>query len=415
VWTLALQVIVYIQMFGLGLQTVVTYYVAKHNDGSNLADQRTTVRAALALAGYFCVAAAAAVALLVALYPALFGQVPAQLLGDFRIGVALLGLSCVAQLLALVPAGVFAGLHRNIVPVGAQLTVRCLSLMALWWMLRQGAGLLALCVTLAGCGVLLVPLSFAAGKRWAGTLFARGTSLDRSRLKAMFSDCAGLAVWNVAMLLVNGVDVLIVGHFDFNKVAAFSLAATGVTIFVGVLQAVLNPLVAVGSSLGARAGGESGLQRLLVRASIYCALFLMAAIIVFLLCGNRILPYWVGPTYVTDVRAFLLVLLVAHAVRNLMAPYSVLLVAVGLQKKALLPALAEGLVNLSVSLLLAAKFGALGVAYGTLIGALAGVVASVVFVVGQTRELVASRMYFVRSVLALPLCGLTILFVFSMT
>jgi O-antigen/teichoic acid export membrane protein len=413
VWTLSIQVIAYVHLFGLGLQTVVTYQIAKANANGDEQAQRDSIAASRVLARYFAGVAAVAVVALMIAYPFLFDQVPAQLVGEFRFCIGLLGMSAVSQLLALVPIGAFFGLHRNIIPVAVQLGTRCLSLLTAIVALAYGANLLTLSTCVALCSALLLPVMLWMGKRSASSMFQSTSPAPAGLVPALFKDCAGLAVWNVAMLLVNGIDIVVVGHFSFEKVAAYSLAATAITIFVGVLQAMLNPLVAMGSALSVSAEQHAALRRLLIRASQYCAAFLVAAIVIYMFAGTWLLSFWVGQGYVSDVNAFLLVLLVAHAARNLMAPYAVLLVAVGMQRKALFPALVEGIVNLVASVALASRLGAIGVAYGTLIGAFAGVAASTIFVVNQTGQLVESRARFVRSVLAIPMCSLVFLFFYS--
>lgn len=409
VWSLAIQVMVYIQLFGLGLQTVVTYKIANAGARSDLEAQRENLAAGFVLARYFASAAALAVVALVFFYPAMFGEVPAHLKTRFRVCIALFGFSAVSQLLALVPMGAFMGLQRNIVPVAIQLGARCFSLIAAGGALYFGASLIELSAIVGGSVALIAPLMLCMAKRRAAFLFAKPLVATRGVVRSMWSDCAGLAVWNIAMLLVNGIDTAVVGHFDFQKVAAYSLAATAITIFVGVLQAMLNPLVAMGSALSVDEK-NTRLRQLLIRASRYCSLFLIAVVVVFWVVGKNLLPYWVGSEYVDDVYRFLVILLIAHGIRNLMAPYAVLLVSIGMQRQALFPAVVEGLVNLIASVMLASRLGAMGVAYGTLLGSVAGVVASTIYVVKHTDQLVESRAVFVRKILVIPLCSLGFLF-----
>ncbi len=66
--------------------------------------------------------------------------------------------------------------------------------------------------------------------------------------------------------------------------------------------------------------------------------------------------------------AFLRVLLLASVVRNICLPYATMLVATGRQNVAVAGATAEAVVNVTCSILLAHRIGAMGVAYGTLIG-----------------------------------------------
>lgn len=412
VWTLALQVSIYVQLFGMGLQTVVTYRIAKSGAQSDLQGQRDSLAAGIALSKYFSIAAALVVILLVSFYPILFSGVPENLVGKFRLCVALFGSSALFQLLALVPIGGFMGLQRNIVPVFAQLGVRCLSLVLAVVALFQGANLIVLSVLVALSSAMIMPAMWSMSKWKASELFSALATPKPQQVRSMWTECAGLAIWNVAMLLVNGIDTVVVGYFAFDKVASYSLAVTAVTILVGVLQAALNPLVAMGSMLSTDIQ-YTRLRRLLIISSRCCSAFLVIVTLALMIAGKNLLPYWVGLKYVDEVYVFLIVLLIANGVRNLMGPYAVLLVSVGMQRKALLPAVAEGLVNLFSSVYLAGKFGALGVAYGTLLGALAGVFFSTLLVVNKTHQLVESRMLFMRQVLIIPLCALGCLFFYS--
>jgi O-antigen/teichoic acid export membrane protein len=415
VWTLVLQVIVYVQVFGFGLQTVISYFVARDGATGATSEQRASIRAGLSLAYYFAAAASLLVGLLVAVYPFIFEHVPAALTNEFRASIAVLGLSAAFQIIALVPAGLFFGLHKNSIPVLSQVLVRIVSLCVLWSVISLDASLLVMSIALAACSALLVPANFFAARQWGGRLFQPLAPKNGARVREMFRACGGLAVWNIAMLLVNGVDILLVGHFDFARVAAFSLAATAVTIFAGLLQAVLNPLIAMGSRLHAGHSKHGELEKLLVKTSGYCAAFLVVTIVLFSLVGHDAIRLWAGAHYVGEVQPLLWILLLAQAVRHLMAPYAVLLVAVGLQRRALMPAMIEGGINACASLILVTQMGALGVAYGTLIGAIAGVVASLIMVVGHTKELVSSRKVFLKKIIILPMTCFALLFLWRHT
>lgn len=410
VWTLALQILLYLQIFGFGLQTAMTKFIAHANENGDLEDQKKTLKAGLVLVMSFVLCAVFFVALLVIFYPMLFDNIPAELINNFRICIGLLGLSAAFQLLALVPNGMFVGLHRNIIPVGSVLLVRMFSLLTLWVVLQQGGGLMALSVALACCGALVVPLSYLFAWRWADKLLSRLKAVDWTRFRQLFNYCASLAVWNIAMIFVNGVDMIVVGHFDFSKVAAYSLAVTAITVLVGVLQAILNPLVAIGSASYASAEKVRNLPKILFLSSFGCALFLICFIVFFYFFGEKLLGFWVNPTYISDVYSFLNVLLIAHAVRNLMMPFSVLLIAIAEHKKAFIPAVMEGAFNLGFSLFFASTMGAMGVAYATLVGALAGVFFSFILVVNKTKVLTISRNYFFTRILMMPLFSLIVLF-----
>lgn len=410
VWALALQILLYMQLFGFGLQTAMTRYIAHGNALGDESDQRKTIKAGLVLVSAFILLALVFVLLLALFYPLLFTDVPAQLIGEFRLCIVIMGISASLQLFALVPSGVFFGLHRNIIPVAGLLFVRISSLLGLWLVLANGGSLVQLAAVLSCCGLLLLPISFFYMRRWARTLITHLGTVDWNRCQELFRYCASLAIWSIAMLLVNGVDLVIAGHYDFNNVASYSLAITAITILVGITQAVLSPLVAIGSASSADSEKSRTLPRLLTLSSAGCAAFLILTIVIFLLFGKTLLSLWLDSDYVDSVYHLLSVMLFAHALRNFLMPYSLLLVAVGEHKKAFMPAILEGLFNLIFSIILAQKFGIIGIAYGTLIGSFAGVLSFIIFVANKTPILTISRFHFLKRVIVIPVAILGVLF-----
>jgi O-antigen/teichoic acid export membrane protein len=410
VWSLTLQVLIYLQLFGFGLQTAMTKYIAHGNEINDTDDQRKTIKAGLMLVSGFTLMALVAVGLLALFYPMFFKDVPVELMGEFRLCIVILGISASMQLFALVPSGVFLGLQKNIIPVSGLLFVRISSLIGIWLVLSNGGSLVNLSMVLAGCGLMILPISYLYARRWAGSLITQLGAIDWARCRELLRYCASLAIWSVAMLFVNGIDLVIVGHYDFDKVASYSLAITAIAILVGVTQAVLSPLVAIGSASYANLEKRSQLPKLLTISSAGCGAFLIVTIGVFLFLGKPLLSLWLDASYVDSVYALLSVMLFAHALRNLLMPFALLLVAISEHKKAFLPAIIEGVFNLTFSLLLAPKFGVTGIVYGTLIGSAAGVLSFVIFVAEKTRVLSISRLYFIKNIILVPVLILALLF-----
>lgn len=388
VWSLALQVLIYLQIFGFGVQTAMTKFIAQGHELDDLEDQRKTLKAGIVLVSGFVLLAILAVVLLVIFYPLLFSNVPAEFVGEFRICIFLIGISAAWQLFALIPMGLFFGLHRNIIPVGGQFFVRMLSLLLLWVVLQQGAGLVVLSLTMALCGALIVPINFLAIKRWASSLTVSLAPLDKFRFKELLAYCANLAVWNIAMLLVSGLAIMLVGYFDFTNVAAYSLAATVITIMVGVQQAIISPLLPAGSKLNARAETRGQLGGLLIRATGICIFGLLLSVFLLKFFGAPLLKAWLGKGYSENVLELLLILAVANLIRNVALPYSMLLLAINMQKEVRLTVIVEGVTTLAASVIMAYYYGALGVAYGALIGATCGFFCNYLFNFKKTRLLV---------------------------
>lgn len=413
VWSLALQILIYLQIFGFGLQTAMTKFIAHGHELGDLEDQRKTLKAGLMIVSGFVLLAVVAVIGLVIFYPLLFKNIPVELIGEFRICILLLGISAAWQLFALIPMGLFVGLHRNIIPVGGQLFVRMLSLLALWLVLQQGAGLAVLSLTMAICSGLIVPINFLAIRRWAGNLLRSLAPLDKLRFKELLVYCGNLAVWNIAMLLVNGLSIMIVGYFDFKNVASYSLAATVITIMVGVQQAIISPLLPAGAKLNAREETRDALARLMIKATQICIAGLIFSVLLLKFFGVDFLQAWLGKGYSSEVLQFLLILAVANMIRNIALPYSMLLLAVNMQNQVRLTVIVEGVATLLASIALAYQYGALGVAYGALLGSLSGFFCNYVFNFSRTRLIVPDIFSFTMRggvLLAIPVVIFVIVF-----
>lgn len=398
VWNLALQVIVYLQIFGFGLQNAITRFIAHGHELNDLQDQRKTVKAGLMLTGLFASLALLAVATLIAFYPVLFSDIPPEMVVNFRICIAVLGISATWQLFALVPNGIFIGLQQNIIPVGVQLFVRVLSLCVIFVVLEQCADLTVLSIAFAISGALLVPLSLMAVYRWAGEKIRGMTPLDKERFRELLSYCGTMAAWNIAILLISGLATMLVGYFDFGRVAAYSLAVTLITIMSGLQQALMSPLISAGAKLNARPESRAELPALLIRSTRICVAGLLVSVIMIKFFGDWFLKIWLGSGYSDDIISLLIVLSMGAMVRNATVPYAMLLMALNMQKQALATAFVEGVVTIGTSLLLGHRFGALGVAFGALIGSVVGSLSQYLYNFKRTRVLVPNiREYGIRS------------------
>jgi O-antigen/teichoic acid export membrane protein len=91
------------------------------------------------------------------------------------------------------------------------------------------------------------------------------------------------------------------------------------------------------------------------------------------LWGGFVLRLWVGAAYADSALPILKILALAQTLRLMCAPFSVMLVSVGEQHRAISPTICEAIVNLLASVVGMWLFGPVGVAWGTLVGAIFGV------------------------------------------
>jgi O-antigen/teichoic acid export membrane protein len=114
----------------------------------------------------------------------------------------------------------------------------------------------------------------------------------------------------------------------------------------------------------------------------------------------------VGHDYASRSALFLEVLVLGNIIRELGYPYALVVVATGKQHLATLAAVSEAVVNVSLSIYLVEKIGAVGVAIGTVVGAVVSLGLHVVVSMKFTRSTISiSRRRFLLEGLLRPLSG----------
>jgi O-antigen/teichoic acid export membrane protein len=231
---------------------------------------------------------------------------------------------------------------------------------------------------------------FFAWRRKAGHIRLRPFPVDFAELRRMVGYCVILTVWSMCMLVISGLDLTIVGHYAFTDAAFYSVAAAPTTIMLLVVGALMGPLLPAASALSATRTPEQ-MGNVLLRSTRLATTLYWVVALPLLLGGYIFLYLWVGTKYATAAIPMLRVLLLANLVRQLCGPYAAMVIATSRQRVATAAAIGEGVVNLTASILLAKRFGGVGVAAGTLIGAAASVSMHFGISMHYTRNLAISR------------------------
>lgn len=172
---------------------------------------------------------------------------------------------------------------------------------------------------------------------------------------------------NLGGRLAYGTDAILIGLlFDPLGVAHFGIAATVVTVLPVVIGGFTGTLMPMVREDVARGESEAATRRYLAgtRLSIYMGLPLTVAL---LFEGPGVLTLWLGPEVGIPSGQLAQVLALAYVfvVANGAAPMVGL--GIGMLRSAALLSVAEGLVNLGLSIALAGLLGLPGVAFGTVI------------------------------------------------
>lgn len=395
VWNLALQMVVYVNLLSMGLQTATARAVAHAAEANQTPASRLPeiVHAARSIAHGASGAAVLLVALLVAVYPLLFPSVSTEMVVDFRVTLALFGLASVTQILAQVDMGVFQGLHRNVVFVSVQMLARLLTVLAVWLAVQLQQPMVVLAAAMAVASALLWPgmrMAFVRGLPWAASVGR--AQLDRACRRDLLHYCGSLSVWSLSMLLVNSVGIVLVGGYDFVMAGPYAIAMSATTVLAGLFGALLSPLMTTAAALHANADTRHRLPALLMRATLGVSVGLNLLALLVVLLHSWILRLWVGESFVATTGPLMLVLVGAHCLRNIGAPYALMLLATGLHRRALVSAVFEGIANVVASIVLGMYWGALGVALGSLVGSVVGIVGMFAMNAHRTPELTPQPM-----------------------
>ena len=367
-WVLILQMSAYVNYLDFGLQTGISKYVAEYNVKKDPFGLNMRASAGLAL---LLIVSAVGVLLSVLMAweaPHLFREMPPALYRDVRLGLLFVGVSTSFNLVCNIFASIFTGLQRYAVPTVLALINRILYVAVVLSAVSFHSTLAMMGFLVAVVNISTGLLHIVAWRRFAGHVRLNLRRLDFGVLREMLAFCSTLAVFTVAMLCISGLDVTIVGRYDFRQTGFYSIAATPTNLMIGIMSAALAPLLPAASAMSVdKTSTQMG--AILAKATRYSVALLILSGLPLLVGGYWILRLWVGAAYASQIEGYLRILVLANIVRNSFAPYANMIVATNSQKIGIASASAEAVVNLSVSVYLARHIGALGVAYGKLLGA----------------------------------------------
>ncbi len=392
-WVLILQLSAYVSFFDLGMQTAIGKFVAEYDARDDRDSARRMVSTAFSALALGSMAGVILIAILTYRVPQLFRQMPPSLFHDVRVGLLCVGLSLCLMLPFSIFATAFAGLQEYGFLTVVQVGSRVLSALGLVAIILNGGTIIQMAWAIAFFNVITGLAQLWGWRRYASmrvpfTLF----HLDREALKKLASYCGVLSIWTMATLLISGLDTTIVGHFDFANTGYYAIAGSATNFMLMLTSNLLSPLLPAISSLQTERTPEQ-LGRLLLRSTRFAVATLLIFGLPLLIGGYPLLTLWLGHFYAAKSVLYLEILVMGNVVRQIGLPYAIFTVATGKQRYATIAPVIEAVLNIVLSIVLARRYGAIGVAVGTLIAAFIGVGGHIVISMHYTRTAIAlSRM-----------------------
>jgi O-antigen/teichoic acid export membrane protein len=408
-WSLVLQVSAYVGYLDFGVQTAVGRFVAHANEKGDV-EQRvrivTTALVALSAVGMLGIVASIPLASLV---PHVFRQIPHAIVGDAQMALLLVAGSLAVGLPASVFNGVFIGLQRNEVPAAIIGGSRIFSAFALILVVRHGGDLTQMAIAVAAVNLASYALQYLMYRKMIPDARFSIYVVSRRTVKELFDYCLSLSIWSVAMLLVSGIDLSLVGYFQFEAVAYYAVATSLITFVGGLQNALFNVMVPSTAVLHAR-GESRELGRLMISATRYGTFLLLLTGVPLILAARSVLTLWVGPAYAAHGVRILQVLVAANIIRLTAVPYVMTLIGTGEQRLVTVTPFLEGMSNLVVSIVAGSMFGAVGVAIGTLFGSFVGVGGNLFYNMRRTVHIAFRVSDYLRDGLVRPaICALPLI------
>ena len=407
-WVLILQCSAYINLLDCGLQTAIAKFVAEYDAIDDRAASSRILSSSVAILCISALLGTLVIILIAWRVPQLFHQMPAFLIGDVRMGILAIGLSTVVALPFGPFLAVFTGLQSYGFPTMLSMLSKFLSSAALAVLLLMHGKLPQLVWVLAAFN-----LATAFGQFWGWKIYASdrvdfGPRLaSRTTAMRLMKYSSVLSIWVIAGLLISGLDVLIVGRYDYRNTGYYGIASTATNFMIFVIGGLFSPLVPALSSLQTQQTHHQ-IGKLTIEATRYCALLLSLFGLPLVFGAFPVLKLWIGRSYATQSVLFLQVLIVGNEIRQLGYPYSLAVIATGKQHLATIAGIAEAVVNVCVSLYLVKKVGAVGVAIGTVVGAFVSIGLHLTLSMGLTQSVIGlSRRSFVMQGILRPMLCIT--------
>lgn len=364
VWLIIIQMATYVTYLEFGVQTALVRATATAYGAGDREGAGSSIAAGIRLLVIATVVALVVLGLFTPFLPHLF-DVPTRLVTDAQIALLIMGTSAAVSLTGSAVHGALIGAGHHWASAIVVTVSRLAGVTGVMIAASRDSGLPTLAACL-GVGTVVSSTGAHAMARIFG-ISTRYLHVGRGEVRLIGSVVLTLGIGNMAMLVISGIDVLVVGVVDYPKVAAYGLASSLILILAYGYTIIGSALLPVFSDLHGRRDND-GAERLVWQSSLVGNSILAGALIVITVLRNTVINRWAG-SYAAQTMPVFMILAVAQAIRLSLIPLSSLVLASDDHRGLRLPAIAEAAGNLIASCVLGAVFGYRGVAFGTLVGA----------------------------------------------
>ena len=365
VWVLAISSVGYLTLLDLGMRSAVLRFVSK---GHTIQDHQVSSDALSAALWVRLQIGALILALsggLAAVFPLIF-KVPSALVLDAREAILVIGVSTAISMSIGVLGGVLSALNRYDLQSYVtliQLAVRVIGVVAV---LLAGRGIVAIAFTELLAAVVSNGLLVYLARTIYPELKIRLTKPRWGVLREIWSYSIYAFLIIIAGQLIYQTDNLVVGAFVSTAAVTFYSIGNSLCRYTQQFLYAMTTAFTPAASTYEAAGDMASLRALYYNGTRATMAVTLPIVITLIVRGGSFIGLWMGPQYAKTSGTVLAILATALLFSLQNAPAMSISYGVEKHKTVAKWAIVEGIANLTLSIVLARKYGIDGVAIGTL-------------------------------------------------
>lgn len=364
VWMVAVSAVGYLGLLDLGMQSAVLRFISK---GRTQGDHESASDA-LSAALWVRLQISALVLLLSVLLAVAFPyicKVDATLASDARTAVMIIGLTTAVTMSLGVFGAVLSGLNRYDLRNMVTLFQTAIRITCIVIALRTGHGIVSIALSELAAVILGNILLVIVAIRLYPELQIRLNRPSQHTLKRIWTYSAYAFLTTIAVKLVYQTDNLVIGAFVSVAAVTPYAYANALCRYVDQVVSAMG-LTFVPAASTYEALGDSGRLEMLYKNGTRATLAICLPIVITLVVrGRSFMGLWMGPQYAKTSGTVLIILVTAMLFSFANRTAAAIAFGIEKHKTSAIWAIGEGVANLVLSVILARKYGILGVAVGT--------------------------------------------------
>jgi O-antigen/teichoic acid export membrane protein len=364
IWVLLGSLVGYMGLLDLGVRGAVMRYVAVHHARGEDDEAGRIASSGLVIFGATGLVAITASTVVAVFIDRIF-HVPAEIVPVARAVLMIGGVSIAVSLISGVFGGAVTAMQRFDLTSMTDIAVGAVRTIAVVAALEAGAGLLGLAIIQLGCSVLQGGIQYAISRRLYPQLRLKLRGVDGTRIRTIMTFSIYSSLIQFSALLIFQADSFVIGSaLPVAMVTFFAIAASLTEYTRSIVGAFSQPMTPRASALDA-VGDKAELERVVIGTAALATLVALPITTTFIVRGHAFLGLWMGPEYAHPSGRVLTILAVALSFSAARQVLSGAVLGMNRHRELVPFYLAEGLINLGLSLYWVRSLGIVGVALGT--------------------------------------------------